>query len=617
MNLNSIDSKFIAGLMPLLLGLVLLSFIAWLTGLQIPVGFTADDGVHIRFSSVYAISQYLFNSELLWIASYANLTPLLNIYYSLNLAAFGLDGVAWRIILSMLAMVSVVAFYFSIKSFVHPWVALFAAALWSSGVPFFYTASTHMTSHYLVGMIGVGFSIWFFARWTRQGQLLDLFLSLAFYLLAIFSKEVYAPIPVLFLLMRPWGRVIKGLIAMSAIAIIYLAIRKWVLGTFIGGYRAGRYVADAELSSIVAALPDVAALMVGGKLQAAVWGGTLLGLILWSSGKRGFLIVASFLFSVVALIPLLPLLAATPMTQPDRYLFLASALLCALIGLAIEQVRRAQTMPYWFLFLILGTLLLLQIRALIAVVPNLTREFNSQIQVYRLVLEKSGPMLIINSNFPADVGYWSQVLNAIREAQARLAGRENYDRVMFASDPKTPVQYGLHKLGVSVYRHDTVCNCLVNYQPTGEPIRNSVDIARERAVLLFLEDPKRRPENNQFTYGDSIQISRQIPSDDPKALEIKGRLNLSTELDWLYIVLPNRKLPKLTGSGPSLTTGSATDLNRNFHLRLNFDSESLAVEALEKMCISVPAVRKTHYALLQQQPAYCSAFVNDKLLQSQ
>ena len=431
MNLNSIDSKFISGLMPLLFGLVLLSFIAWLTGFQIPVGWTADDGVHIRFSSVYAISQYLFNSELLWIASYANLTPLLNIYYSLNLAAFGLDGVAWRIILSMLAMVSVIAFYFSIKSFVHPWIALFAAALWSSGVPFFYTASTHMTSHYLVGMIGAGFSIWFFARWTRQRQLLDLLMSLAFYLLAIFSKEVYAPIPVLFLLMRPWGRVIKGLMALSAIAIIYLAIRKWVLGTFIGGYRAGRYVADAELSSIAAALPDVAALMVGGKFQVAVWGGTLLGLILWSSGKRGFLIVASFLFSVVALVPLLPLLAATPMTQPDRYLFLASALLCALLGLAVEQVRRAQTMPSWFLFLILGTLLLLQIRALIAVVPNLAREFNSQIQVYRLVLEKPGPMLIINSNFPADVGYWSQVLNAIREAQARLAGRATYDRVLF------------------------------------------------------------------------------------------------------------------------------------------------------------------------------------------
>ena len=533
MNLNSIDSKFISGLMPLLFGLVLLSFIAWLTGFQIPVGWTADDGVHIRFSSVYAISQYLFNSELLWIASYANLTPLLNIYYSLNLAAFGLDGVAWRIILSMLAMVSVIAFYFSIKSFVHPWIALFAAALWSSGVPFFYTASTHMTSHYLVGMIGAGFSIWFFARWTRQGQLLDLFLSLAFYLLAIFSKEVYAPIPVLFLLMRPWGRVIKGLMALSAIAIIYLAIRKWVLGTFIGGYRAGRYVADAELSSIAAALPDVAALMVGGKFQVAVWGGTLLGLILWSSGKRGFLIVASFLFSVVALVPLFPLLAATPMTQPDRYLFLASALLCALLGLAVEQVRRAQTMPSWFLFLILGTLLLLQIRALIAVVPNLAREFNSQIQVYRLVLEKPGPMLIINSNFPADVGYWSQVLNAIREAQARLAGRETYDRVMLASDPKTPVQYGLHKLGVNMYRHDTVCNCMVNYKPTGEPIRNSIDVARERTVLLFLEDPKRRPENNQSSYGDSIQLSRQIPADDPKSLEIKVSVFKWFETDGL------------------------------------------------------------------------------------
>ena len=94
-------------------------------------------------------------------------------------------------------------------------------------------------------------------------------------------------------------------------------------------------------------------------------------------------------------------------------------------------------------------------------------------------------------------------------------------------------------------------------------------------------------------------------------------MNLSTELDWLYIVLPTRKLPRLTGTGPNVATGSGTDLQRNFHLRLNFDSESLAVEAMEKMCISVPAVRKTHYALLQNQPPYCSVFINDKLLQSQ
>ena len=44
------NSKFISGLMPLLFGLALLAFIAWLTGFQIPVGWTADDGAHIRFS---------------------------------------------------------------------------------------------------------------------------------------------------------------------------------------------------------------------------------------------------------------------------------------------------------------------------------------------------------------------------------------------------------------------------------------------------------------------------------------------------------------------------------------------------------------------------------------
>jgi hypothetical protein len=617
MKLKTIDFKIISGSMPMFIGLALLAFIIWLTGFYIPVGWTADDGVHLRFSSVYSISQYLFNPDLLWIASYANLTPLLNIYYSLNLFAFGLDGVAWRIILSMLATVSVIAFYFSIKSFVHPWIALFAVALWSSGVPFFYTAATHMTSHYLLGMIGGGFCIWFFSRWTLQERPLDLFVSLAFYLVAIFSKEVYAPLPLIFLLFRPWCRVMRGLVAMSVIAIGYLIIRKWVLGTFIGGYQSGRYVGEAKFTNILASLPDVAALMVGGKVPAAVWGCTLLVLILFSPGKRGVLIVSSLLFSLVVLIPLLPLLAATPITQPDRYLFLASALLCALLGLAIEQVRRTQIMPYWFLILILGALLLFQFRALIAAVPNLTRGFNSQIQVYRLVLEKAGPMLIINSNFPADVGYWSQVLNAIREAKARLTDRVTYDRVMFASDPKTPVQYGLHKLGVDVYSYDASCNCLVNYQPKGEPIRNSIDVARDRTAILFLEDPKLRPENNQYSYGDSIQISRLIPGDDPKSIEIKGLVNLSTELDWLYIVLPNRKLPRLTGTGPSLATGSATDLQRTFHLRLSFDSENLAAEAMEKMCISVPAVRKTHYALLQHQPAYCSIFINDKLLQSQ
>jgi hypothetical protein len=598
-------------------GVLLLVCVAWVTGWLLPIGWSADDGAHIRFSSVYALSHYLLDPELLWVASYANLTPLLNVYYSLNLALFGLDDAAWRLVLSSLAVLSVMACYLGARALMSAWVALFVAAAWAAGVPFFYTAATHMTSHYLLGMVGAGLCVWSFARWVKQGKLVHLLLALFFYAMAVLAKEVYAPLPALFFLMRPWGRTIKGLIGLGLVALLYLALRKLVLGSVVGGYRSGQYVEGMDWHSLAGALPNVAALMFGGYQQALAWGAVLLVLIWRALGERLELLAAATLVAVVAFIPLMPLMAASPLSQPDRYLFFASALFIGLVGLAMERVWQARALPLWVLCIAAGLLLAMQVRTLASTAPPLANAFNFQVQVYRHALQVPGPMLIINAQLPADLSYWSQVLNAIREAQARLAGKDNYDRVMLVSDQQAPLQFALERLGIPIYKYDAACNCIVSHKPSGEPTRTAVDMAAQRVALVHLKDPARRPENNQSSLGSSIQTVRSIALDDPKVLELAGSINLGMELDWLYIVLSNRELPRVISTGLTPVTGPTLEPKRAFHIRLQFNTPELAKEALQNLCISVPAVLKTHYSLLQGQPEYCNIFVNVQLRKPQ
>lgn len=596
----------IAGLTALLL------WVAWSLSWRLVPGWSADDGVHLRFSAIYDVQAYLFNPELLQIASYANLTPLLNLFYSFSLHQFGLDVTAWRILLTGISVFAVAAFYGATSQYMRPMLALFVSGAWALGLPFFFTAATFMTSHYLLGMLFSSVCVFLFARWMLEGHVAFVIGALLFYALAIFSKEVFVPLPALLLLHRPWRKAILGVIPMAMLLILYLAARSAVLGGVVGGYQGGQYINTLDVTGLMSRLAQLPATLWGGTWQAAIVGMVMLVLLLRTFKILWLLVVAT---GIVVLVPLLPLIAASGLTEPDRYFLVASALTLFLTGAMIETSLRQRLCTPWVAMVACGLVLLVHLQQHMTRVPPFVRALGTQAAIYNHVLVTKGPLVIVNPELPADSAYWSAVLNGARETQARLQNHQNYDKALMVGDVQSPVIFGLQAQGITTYRYDSQgCRCLTPYTPVGEPNLAPVTMVPQRTMVLHLLDPLRHPENNQSGWGNSQQTARRIASDDPATLEITGHIHLSTELDWLYLVLPFVGQPVIEPSAPSLVIRSERgDPLRPFHLRLRFATPQLAAQALAKLCLAVPAVVPSPYALLQGQPAYCNVFVNPTL----
>ena len=590
----------------------LLLWVACSLSWRLAPGWSADDGVHLRFSAIYDVQAYLFSPELLQIASYANLTPLLNLFYSFNLQLFGLDVSAWRTLLTGLSVLVVGAFYGAASQYMRPTLALFVSGAWALSLPFFFTAATFMTSHYLLGMLFSALCVGLFARWVRGAHPAYAIGALLMYGLAIFSKEVFVPLPALLLLHRPWRRAIWGVVPMAVLLIFYLAARSAVLGGVVGGYQSGQYINTLDITTLLGRLAQLPSTLWGGPWQAATIGMVTLFLLFKTCRTLWPLAVA---MTIVVLTPLLPLVAASGLTEPDRYFLVASALTLFLLGAMVETSLRQRLFAPWVAAATCGLVLFVILQQHTSRVPPFARAIGTQAAIYKHVLVTQGPMVIVNPELPADSAYWSAVLNGARETQARLHHQPNYDKALMVGDLRSPIITGLQALGITTYRYDSQgCRCLTPYSPVGAPNLAPLTMVPQRTMVLHQPAPWRHPENNQSGWGKSQQTVRRIAPDDPATLEIKGHIHLSTELDWLYLVLPFIDKPTLEPSAAAVVTFSENgEPLRPFHVRLRFATPQLAAQAQAKLCIAVPAVVPSPYALLQGQPAYCNVFVNPTL----
>lgn len=430
--------------------LLVLLGVAWNAGLRLATGWSADDGGHLLFSAAHPAAHYLFDPALLWQASHANLTPLLNLFYSANLALFGLSPAGWRASMAVLAVAAVLSFHLAARQYMGRALALGLAAAWGLSVPFFYTTATFMTAHYVFGMVMAMLCVWAFAHWMKGGAGW-LALAAVCYGLAVFSKEVYAPLPALLLLHAPWRRALAGMVPMALIALAYLGCRRQVLGSVVGGYRAGDFFGSgdgkAELLARVVQLPVT---LFGGPWQAAAFG-LACALFAWRATPRARLALA--LVPVLALLPLLPLLSAAALSEPDRYFFAAAAALLFVFGVVVRSACARGRCPAWTVVPACALVLGLALHQHLLRVPGLVAGIDKQAAVYRHALGSASPMVLLNPGLPADDLYWSQVLTAARAAQARLAGAVDGAPVLVVADAARPVVAGLHACGVPVYRY--------------------------------------------------------------------------------------------------------------------------------------------------------------------
>lgn len=578
-------------------------------------GWSADDGVHLRFSSVYSAAQYLTHPDVLKIGSYANLTPVLHLFYSSSLALFGLDPAAFRMVAAMLSVLCIAGLLVCVRGYLNRWLALYVAAAFATSVPFIYTAATFMTSHYLVGLLGACLCLFSFSRWITSTKWLWLVASVICFAVSVFSKEVYVPLIGLLWLHSPWRRVWRGIVPMVLVLCIYFVCRYLVLGSVVGGYRSGQVVGGGEWLGMLHHLAQLPLVLLGGLLGASVVGVVTLVLMVLAPWQHGLRFVAA---SSCVLVPLLPLLAVNPLTEPDRYFFVATAmLLFGLAWLAQGALQRSTKVAPWHIAALLLPLWGILLWQHHRVVPGLVSGLNLQAALYREVLAQTSDLVIVNPGLPSEDSYWSATLNHIRDAQARLSGRDGHPRVLMVSDRHSPLLFGLQGQGPGMYELDKdSCQCLKPFQPDGKPSLSRHGLALERMAVLYVPNPQDHPENNHSAWGSSVQSSRHILASHPSTLEVAGSLDLARELDWMFLVLPFQDQPRLQIMATDADHASPEDpFTARFVLQLHFATPQLAALAEQKMCLSVPSILHSPYALLKGQPDYCNAYVNDRLIQ--
>lgn len=450
--------------------LLVLLGVGWNAGLRLATGWSADDGGHLLFSAEHPVVRYLFDPVLLRQASHANLTPVLNLFYSANLALFGLSPAGWRASMAMLAVAAVWAFHLAARQYMGRTLALGLAAAWGLSVPFFYTTATFMTAHYVFGMVMAMLCVWAFAHWMKGGAAW-LVLAAVCYGLAVFSKEVYAPLPALLLLHAPWRRALAGMVPIALVALVYLACRRQVLGSVVGGYRTGSFfAADDGKAVLLERVLQLPVTLFGGPWQAAAFG-LACALFAWRATSRARL--ALVLAPVLVLLPLLPLLSAAPLSEPDRYFFAAAAALLFAFGVVVRSACARGRCPAWAVVPACALVLGLALHQHLSRVPGLVAGIDKQAALYRHALDIASPMVLLNPGLPADDLYWSQVLTAARAAQARLAGAADDGPVLVVADAALPIVSGLHACGVPVYRYRSAPPFFLPFAPDvaqgGEP----------------------------------------------------------------------------------------------------------------------------------------------------
>ena len=201
--------------------------------------FRYDDGWHLGFAACYAPWEYFFVPGITREISYANLTPWNPLTYDINLTLFGLNPVGYYAHQLVSLWLAACMSFLLLRLWVGLGWAVFGAVLFLVGAPTVHIAQELMTGHYLEGLIFACVAIYGFVRAIRGDGRHWLVLGVLGYVLACTCKEIYVPLPVLFLALpeSDWKKRFRFTLPFLTITFLYLCWRAAVLGTIVGGYQ--------------------------------------------------------------------------------------------------------------------------------------------------------------------------------------------------------------------------------------------------------------------------------------------------------------------------------------------------------------------------------------------
>ncbi len=177
--------------------------------------------------------------------STSNFTPLVTWSFDLDLALFGPEPLWFYIhqILS-LAFVAIALRWLMLVLGLTPRLSLSVAILFLATPPVVHAAGLLMTRHYIEGLGAavVAAILWFVAEKNKRHRPALIAASVAAYLIALLSKEVFLLLPLILMAISSkratWKQVVRRLIPFAVVLLAYLWWRSWILGST-GGYGNG------------------------------------------------------------------------------------------------------------------------------------------------------------------------------------------------------------------------------------------------------------------------------------------------------------------------------------------------------------------------------------------
>lgn len=282
-----------------------------------------------------------FDSEAWRKLSPSNLTPWVTVSLKVDLALFGLDPVGFYAHQLLTALILCITSFFLLRRFTSERWAILALTLFLLGAPTGAVVDTLTTRHYLEGLLAAVFAFEAFIQATTNNkQSLRntwLVVSLLSYGVAASAKEIYVPLPLLFLThlgRLEWRRSLNAILPFLVLLGIYVIWRKTMLGTLVGGYTPTNTLFSATvITDFVSALK---------RFPTFFWGHgwPVASCIVALVAIRCLRFWSWKLIPLVTgvLLPLLPLTVYPGLNGPDRYLLLPWFVLCTLFAVALPRL---------------------------------------------------------------------------------------------------------------------------------------------------------------------------------------------------------------------------------------------------------------------------------------
>jgi hypothetical protein len=257
----------------LLLAIVFLAHLPALGG-----WWTTDDPQVLLQAVRSSPMEVLFDPAAWRVLSTSSFTPLVTLSFELDLALFGLEPLFFyeHQILSI-ALVALLVFLLLERSCGRI-VAVLVAAAAAVSPAMALAAGSLMVRHYVEGLIFALAALLVLRLWPpeRKSVVADLAIA-ALYLLAMLAKEIYAPLPLLFLAQLriervPWRRVIVRMIPSALAAAIYLLWRSLMLGS------GGGYGTVIDLRDVILLGPRLITMVLASLTPLVLW--VLVGVVL-------------------------------------------------------------------------------------------------------------------------------------------------------------------------------------------------------------------------------------------------------------------------------------------------------------------------------------------------